>query len=517
MGHIKKASQSGDGSPTLVTPEFIGQVYRDITGGKTYVANGLTPGAWEYTVWSSGLKVETYTQNKLLPQEEMVVNHSAPTPPNHIITEVYGLESIVDESLDFDEADRVNYYEENDTKTDFRNGVVVLENTQILTSYAHYHLNELSGSLVADSSGNNRDGVAIGSPAIIDGKLNKARSFNSALGQYIGCGEIAAFEYTTLFSIECWVRTTYAGGNHMVVCKMSNLSAEGYTGWQVALTNGQVNFILRGGGITRQIQRLSTITTINDGNWHHIICTYDGSNTPTGMHVYVDSILSDGAVVGTTVLSILTERQFCIGSRNGGWLFTGDIDEVVVYKDKVLNQSEVDFRYNSGSGRENVGYYDITKGWYVRTGSNQINTNSWTGIVQIDPIEILPTGTQIRYLISIDGRVTWKRWNGSSWDTVNLTDIDTQGNTAAEIAALLKDEWDLLFAAGTLDIMASLKTVLEDHTPSLDLVCVHYLTGYTRRLGDSCLHIIRLSDTQHKMKNVLNEPLYQISTTLMIP
>jgi len=463
------------------------------------------------------LKIETYTQDELLPNEEMVVNHSAPTLPHQVVTEIYGLASEVDETLDFDEVDRPNYYEEDDTKTDFRDGLLVLENTQVLSPYAHYHLNELSGTLVADCSGNNRNGTGYGLPTIIDGKLNKAKNFNPALAQYIGCGEIAAFEYSTLFSVEFWVRTTYAGGQHMVVCKMSNLSTEGYTGWQVALNNGQVNFLLRGGGLTRQIQRLSTTTTINDGNWHQIICTYDGSNTPTGLHIYVDSVLNDGATSGTTVLSILTERQFCIGSRNGGWLFTGDIDEVVIYKDKILNQSEVDFRYNSGSGRENVGYYDITKGWYVRTNTNQINTSSWQNIVQIDPITTEPAGTQIKFLVSLDNRVTWKKWNGATWDTVALANIDTQGNTAVELIALIKDDWDLLFVAGTLDIVASLKSTVEDYTPELDTIQIHCSPGYTRRLGDSKVSVTRISTTQHKIKNINTEPIYQMSITLIIP
>jgi len=219
--------------------------------------------------------------------------------------------------------------------------------------YLHCKLNEtIQGSYVIDNSGNNRHGMVKGQPLIINGKLNNGRSFLAASQQWIEFGEIAGFENTTQFTVEFWVRTIYAGGNHMVISKMSNLSGEGYTGWQVALSNGQVNFILRGGGITRQIQRLSTTTTINDGNWHYIVCTYNGSNIPTGLHIYVDSVLNDGTTSGTTVLSILTERPLCIGSRSGGWLFTGDIDEVVISKDKILTSDEIIYRYNGGVGRE---------------------------------------------------------------------------------------------------------------------------------------------------------------------
>ena len=44
--HRKKASQSGAGSPTSLTPEFIGQIYYDTTDDKTWVGYGLTTGDW---------------------------------------------------------------------------------------------------------------------------------------------------------------------------------------------------------------------------------------------------------------------------------------------------------------------------------------------------------------------------------------------------------------------------------------------------------------------------------------
>jgi len=47
MAHTKKSSQSGVVVPTLVTPEFIGQVYRDTVTNKSYVARSLTIGDWD--------------------------------------------------------------------------------------------------------------------------------------------------------------------------------------------------------------------------------------------------------------------------------------------------------------------------------------------------------------------------------------------------------------------------------------------------------------------------------------
>jgi hypothetical protein len=43
----KLDAQSGAGAPTLVTPDYIGQIYRDTTNDKTYVAKSFTQGDWE--------------------------------------------------------------------------------------------------------------------------------------------------------------------------------------------------------------------------------------------------------------------------------------------------------------------------------------------------------------------------------------------------------------------------------------------------------------------------------------
>jgi len=462
------------------------------------------------------LKVETYTQDKLFPSAEMIINHSAPTTSHHIISEIYGLQSEVDESLDFDTVDEGNYTQENIAKTDFIDDKVQLHLDEVISNvYAHYHLNELSQGVVEDSSGNDRDGFTIANPIIIDGKLNKAKNFIPANDQYINLGNIASFDYNTVFSIEAWIRTTNGDGNYHSICSK----------FDVANSKGYI-FGVYGGGIDLAFQSSFEggflevwSTPINDGNWHHVLVNYDGTGIASGITIYVDNV---DATAGTwdngVPLTSLTHGTFCsIGSCDGSSIMDGDIDEVVIYKDFNLNETQRTFRYNAGAGRENMGTYDTTKGWYVRTNTNQINTSTWSGILQLEPIDTLPIGTQIRYLVSIDNKVTWKKFNGSIWTTVDLVDIDTQGNTSEELSAMVKDDWDLLFVAGTLDIVASLKSTISTSTPLLNLIGIHYNAGLIMKLVDSKVLVTRVSPTQHKIKNILTEPLYGVSITMIIP
>jgi hypothetical protein len=91
--------------------------------------------------------------------------------------------------------------------------------------------------------------------------------------------------------------------------------------------------------------------TVNLNEWHHITSTYDGSNTPGGMHIYIDG--SDQAL---TVLrnnlthSVLNNKPLHIGVDDIPGSFAGMIDDVRVYN-RVLSASEVQQLYYATGGQ----------------------------------------------------------------------------------------------------------------------------------------------------------------------
>lgn len=77
---------------------------------------------------------------------------------------------------------------------------------------------------------------------------------------------------------------------------------------------------------------------------------------------------------------------------------------------------------------------------YMTTSSTNHIADIANKIIAVDITE--PTqvsGTGIRYLVSFDGRTTWKRWDGSKWQTVDTSAglsnsaVYPNGNTAAEV------------------------------------------------------------------------------------
>ena len=409
-------------------------------------------------------------------------------------------------SLDFDTADAGLFIQEDVTKTDFVSNQLQLKGINITNIYAHWMLNESSGTAVADSSGNGRNGITVNSPVWTAGKLNNCLNFNGT-NQYVNCNSIASFERTQAFSIETWIKT--ATNNVGMICAKA-VDATTYRGYALYIDTGKLVFYLISDNTIGNQITVNTTATINDNNWHHVVLTYNGSSNASGIIIYKDGV-SVPLTTTSNALSatIVNAASFTIGARNSGVssYITGNLDELLVY-DKVLSLSEVTFRYNSGNGTEVISQYDTSQGWYVTTGTNQIDTTIWANINSITFTQTTPASTQLRYLISVDGRTTWNRWTGAAWAVETLVNLHTNGNTKAELEALSHGDWSTLFVVGVLDFAFGLKSTLSSNTPLIDQLNVNYgLMG--KRLCTAGVEItVDSTDSTHtKITNISGSTL----------
>ena len=155
--------------------------------------------------------------------------------------------------------------------------------------YAHWKLNESSGTNVPDSSGNGRNGTTINSPLWVAGKLNNCLQFNGVT-QYVNCGNIAGFERNQSFSLECWVNPNTTNVSELMT---KILSFAPYTGWELGLnypTVGTLGFALYGNSNTQRIRVGTTNQVCFSGSWNHVVITYNGSSLASGIHIYVNNI-----------------------------------------------------------------------------------------------------------------------------------------------------------------------------------------------------------------------------------
>jgi hypothetical protein len=213
--------------------------------------------------------------------------------------------------------------------------------------YADWHLNETSGTNVSDASGNGRVGTTVNSPTWVAGKLVNCLSFVSGSSQYVNCGAIASFERTQACSYEFWCN--YTASNGAFINKWDTVSLRGF---EVATNSGTISFLLLSTVSPANYLYMQTNAPFNDGNWHHVVVTYSGNSSSTGVLIYVDGASKALTVVGDTLSgTILNSYNFLLGSVGNKPYLTGKLDEVVVY-DRVLTLTEVTGRYNSGVGTQ---------------------------------------------------------------------------------------------------------------------------------------------------------------------
>jgi hypothetical protein len=89
----------------------------------------------------------------------------------------------------------------------------------------------------------------------------------------------------------------------------------------------------------------------NDGAWHHVCLTYDGSSTAAGIKIAVDGADETVSVDSDTLsASILTSEAMSFGSRGStapNAFYNGRLDEVSMFNIE-LSAAQITELYNSG-------------------------------------------------------------------------------------------------------------------------------------------------------------------------
>jgi len=191
----------------------------------------------------------------------------------------------------------------------------------------YYPLDEGSGSVVADASGNGNDGTIDGAPAWITGVSGSALGFESHR-DYITTGTSLLNDLTE-FTIACWLK--------------GDLSAADRSGLV-----GQNDCIEYGVSASNNIQIWSAASgAVNlawpypaETEWHSVVAVADGQTVT----LYLDG--RPAVSGGTAITDTYGTSTFPVNIGGGGifdatdnWL-TGDIDEIYIYQ-RALSAAEV--------------------------------------------------------------------------------------------------------------------------------------------------------------------------------
>lgn len=207
-----------------------------------------------------------------------------------------------------------------------------------------------------DQRGSN-NGTLVNSPVSISGKIGNAYSFDGT--NYITMGNTLDVDGSSPFSMSIWVKNSYAGTNAQAFISKIDSSTP-YNGYYLGFNGvsasgpdvGKICFLFI--DQFTNIISAQTTATFNDGSWHHIVCTYDGSKTAVGILIYLDGVLQSTtsdfspSMTGSSANAINFEVAARNGNRNA---FIGSIDIIKAWS-RSLTSGDVTSDYNSGSGRQ---------------------------------------------------------------------------------------------------------------------------------------------------------------------
>jgi len=197
----------------------------------------------------------------------------------------------------------------------------------------------------ADDIAGTNDGALINGATFAAGMVGQAFSFDG-VDDHVRVPDAADLKPAHV-TVEAWVRASNPGTFRYVVTKGAPTSGGSpyalYTG-----TTGGLSFYVHNHtpAPTDNVQSPVAGPGIWDGNWHHVVGTYD----QTRVRLYVD-----GAEIGTGTptthsinYNVNGTHDLLVGGLENILGFPGQIDEVSVY-DRALNAAEIQDIYNAGS------------------------------------------------------------------------------------------------------------------------------------------------------------------------
>jgi hypothetical protein len=268
-----------------------------------------------------------------------------------------------------------------------------LTNSTLMTGIAGlWHLDETTGTTVADSSGSGKSGVLNGGVTLgSTGKIVNSASFNGTNG-YAALPVLTT--QTTNVSMSAWFRSNnYKQPRQIIFYNGSDANGNGYG---LALnkegeTSGLVR-VLYGGVVW-----FSTNTYVTNSNWHHLLLVIAPDGHPI---VYLDGAL---IFIGTSYAINVPTVEADIGRDNySGFVsyFNGSLDEVGIWN-RSLSATEVQQLYQRGASRVKFQVQSCTQA--------NCSDGTWQG----------PDGTSTSYYSEFDNTSTYNQATNSPSGTVN--------------------------------------------------------------------------------------------------
>jgi hypothetical protein len=200
------------------------------------------------------------------------------------------------------------------------------------TPLAYWRVDETSGTVAHDASGNGNDaqytgGVTLGSGGALIGDPDTAARLDGVTG-HLDVGNRFGFTGNAQYTLEIWAQPNNINTNYQRLFsrELSTSPREGYLVFArapYAADPSTFSIERWANNQTNQCPQTSAITQV----WHHFVATYDGSTS----RIYLDGVLAASQPASLPLNA--TSASLFIGASafDMAGYFNGVVDEVAVY------------------------------------------------------------------------------------------------------------------------------------------------------------------------------------------
>jgi hypothetical protein len=207
-------------------------------------------------------------------------------------------------------------------------------------------LDESSGTIAADSSGNSNYGTMANGPAWSTGKFGNALNFDGS-DDY---AQLANDNMSTgAGSVSMWIKTGANFSNYAMLFFMSADTFGNGFGSQPELhlnfsSAEKLQLFIQGSpaGQFANNVTLTSADSYNNNAWHHVVATWSAGGNAV---LYVDGASVASAAFNPTVTTTNSQRTFLSNTSLNGNRYAGLIDDVRLYNTSI-NAAQVQALYN---------------------------------------------------------------------------------------------------------------------------------------------------------------------------
>jgi len=198
-------------------------------------------------------------------------------------------------------------------------------------------LDEGSGDTTEDFSGNGNNGILVNSPIWVDGKYNKALSFDGA-NTYVKILHSPSLDCSSAITLSLYI---FPNGHQASYHRL--IDKEYSTAFALnVMNNDKLNLAIDIGGVN---QEFNSVGTFDINMWNHIDVVYDGSHVIFYINGVPDEqVPSPLGNIGTNMYNLFISKYFA----GNGFAFNGIIDDVRIYN-RALSETEIENIYENYS------------------------------------------------------------------------------------------------------------------------------------------------------------------------